>query len=543
MRVGVALLAVALALGAPRAARAQVPSSQACGEIIDKDQASRLDRASEHFLKGDELYAAGQYELAIQEYKAAYCLLPAFEPTKMIAQSYLGLVDYESALDWFELYVRLLPPNDPDRQLTANRIDRLRKLPARVSVSTEPPGAKVTLKSDQLAIEGVADAADPMKAPDGKYTLRVEKAGYEPFEREITVRIGQPYSYSFRLEQQRGTLRVSTNPGSARVFLDDKLVGVGVFSGEVPIGGHKLTVEATGRPPEVRQVEGFAEELPTVHGRLRPAPASGGWGLIGAMTTYGAVAGGSLGTAVFDQDSGGVLLLTVGAAGVSFAGGYFGAGDHIPVGRTSYIIGGTLWGAVEGIAVGSIFDPSGSGDVVSGTAVAGLTIGAVVTALSAKRLDLDAGDAALLNSGGIWGSMTGLFLWGLFDSTDELFAPFLLGGLNAGLLAGAAAGYRYDFSRGHVALIDVAGLAGAVTGLALSNAFTGNNADSAADEDTQLHFAFGGMLVGLLAGAVVTRNMDVDRAPTELGAARLMPTVVVAPSGRSVVGLGTGWRF
>jgi hypothetical protein len=92
--------------------------------------------------------------------------------------------------------------------------------------------------------------------------------------------------------------------------------------------------------------------------------------------------------------------------------------------------------------------------------------------------------------------------------------------MNTGLLAGATLAYRYEYTRGHLALIDVAGLGGAVTGVVLASPF--KDSTGIGSSDTPLHFAFAGMIIGLVTGAVLTRDMDVEKLPSAL--AHAVPT-------------------
>jgi hypothetical protein len=519
MRLAYALAAL-LTLALPGAAWAQEDGPEIhCGEVIDADPATVRERAIEHFNRARVLYLDGQYEACIPEYISSYCLLPNSAAAYNLANAYLFLVDYEEGLRWMKLYVRIAGPDEEhDRQVAANRIDRIRKLPARVSVSTQPPYANITLQSDEGEIKGRADDKEPLKAPSGSYTLRVAMDGYEPIEQKIELRIGQPYTYSFRLNELKGAVRITTDPLSARIFVDDKLVAVGTYVGQLALGSHKVTVEAEGRAPGSRDLDVTAVGTNTLFVQLPPPAKSGRWELLSAMTVFGAASGAGLGSTVFSQDSAGASLITVGAGAVAFAGGYFGVSEHIPVGHTSWIIGGSAWGSAEGALIANLFTENTS--IVGSVAFAGLISGALASSLTLKQFDPSAGDAAFINSGGLWGGVGGLMLWALFRQDGETgsqhFPAFVLAGMNTGLLAGATLAYRYEYSRGHLALIDVGGLAGAVTGVVLASPFQDS---SFGNDDTPLHFAFGGMILGLVTGAILTRDMDVEKLPTTLTAA------------------------
>jgi PEGA domain len=521
-RLLLVMVAVCLLLPRPAWAEDQYEGpTYACPEPIDSNEATLTARAREHYERATELYERGEYEAAIREFTAVYCLIGLDSAAFSIALSYVNLVDYENALRWYWQFVRTT--KDPAKRASAaNRIDRIRKLPARVSVSTQPPGARVTLTSDQEKIEGRADDKEPLRVQAGTYTLRVTMDGFETAEQQITVKIGQPYSYSFRLNEQQGAVRITTNPLNARIFVDDRLVAVGTYVADLPIGRHKVSVEAEGRKPKVQDIEVDEIGTTTVFIKLAPPLRSGRWELISGMTALGAASGGGLGATVFAQNRTGASLTTAGAAGLAFAGGYLGVRENIPVGHTSWIIGGAVWGAVEGATLAVSFSDDDS--VVSSSAFAGLITGVVASTLSVKRVDPSAGDSALINSGGLWGSVGGVMLWTLFRNDengnigrDRDLGPFVLAGLNTGLLAGVSLAYRYEYTRGHIALIDLAGLGGMLTGAALYQPFT--QATDVGTADTPLHFVFGGMLLGLVTGAWLTQNMDVEKVPAAVTAA------------------------
>lgn len=541
------VLAVVVGLAglAPAAAQNQAarPSSDCAPPGDDVAPEALGPRAGEHFVRGSQLYYDGQYEQAIVETKAAFCLKPHHDAAQQIALCYLALVDYEQAIAWFEEYIRILPEDrGKDRQSAQNRINRLRKLPARLSVSTEPAGARVRVEGPAGTIIFQGNAAEPTKLEAGTYRLHVELPGYEPIDTELALRIGQPYTYSYRLEERRGLLRVTTDPLSARIFIDNRLVAVGRFFDKLPVGQHEVVVEAEGRKPETRTVSVSSDRTEAVHVDLPAPPQSGRWEIVGASSLIGGLSGGALGGLVFDAGSSGSTIFTVGGLALGFAGAYFGAGERIPVGWTSTIIGGAVWGAGEGLALSWLFTNQDQGDTRASFAVAGMIGGTVASAIVARRLDLSAGDAAIVNSGGLWGTTISVILYSLFDLDDSDFGPFMLVGMNVGLLAGGAFAARTHYSRGHVALIDLAGVGGAVVGLALSQAALDNGTQSD-DDDTKLHFTLAGTGLGLVIGGFLTRDMDEEAPERGFQAASLRLLLARDSDGQAVQLLGLGGTF
>ncbi len=525
----------------------RTPEVNACRAPTDVAPAELRARASEHYQRGNTLYVQGDYDGAIEEFVAAYCDAPHYEMLKNIAQSFERELDYGKAVAYLSRYILEMPKDDPalaeQMEQISFRVQVLSNLPARVRVATVPPGARITLVGETgVNARGVAGDRKPLEVRKGSYELRVELEGYEPISEKIEVEIGQPYSYYFRLEPKRGTMRVIADPSGARIFVDKKLVGIGTYTERVPIGVHSVTVEADGRKPGGRRIEVTADRTSTVTIRLPHPARSGRRQLLVASTLSGSLFAGGAMTTVFDDPRLGALGGLLGL-GIGFGGGYYGVPSDIPVGQSSYIIGSTFIGAGEGLALSYFLacDPQVTGDarcnqIVGGATVAAGVAGLLWGAITADNFDLDAGDAALVNSGAQWGTVGGLLFVGAFDNDRRLYAPLGFAGLNLGLVAGSLLARRLDVSRGHVALIDLSGLAGMIAGVALVDVIQPGQRS-----DRLPHFALLGMTAGLITGGFLTRNMDEPAAPVRAVA----PAVSGArdASGRLTPVFGMSARF
>lgn len=495
-----------------------------CKRDATTDVGARRANASEHYSRGNTLYIQGDYEGAIEEFVAAYCDAPHYEMLKNIAQSYERLLEFEKAVAYLSRYILEIPKGDRDDALeleiekTSYRVQVLSNLPARVQVATVPPGAQVTL-TGETGINAQATAGDKIKVRKGTYELKIEHEGFEPIVETIEVEIGQPYSYYFRLEPKKGTLRVITDPPNARIFIDRRLVGIGNYVERLAIGEHEVTVESDNREPATRKVEITDGRTANLTIKLDKEPASGRRQLLVASTLGGGLFGSAtfatvFGEGGFEASLGGLLGL-----GIGFGGGYFGVPRDISVGRSSYVIGTTVMGAVEGAALAhwifcdtsvSLEDDENSrcGEIVGGATIASGVGGLLFGAITADTFDLDAGDAALVNSGGQWGTVGGLLFVAAFGNERRLLSPLTLAGLNLGAVAGGLIARRFDMSRGHVALIDLAGLAGMIAGVATVDVIQPGERSERVP-----HFALLGMTAGLITGAYLTRNMDEPASP------------------------------
>jgi len=516
-----------------------------CVEQGDIEEDLLRRRAADHYDRGLVLYEEGDYARSIEEFVASYCDKPHPNAFYNIAQAYERLLDYETAVAYFERYILEVSEAAPNRKRAGIRVEVLKGRPAQIRVATQPPGASVTLSGETgVTAKALANGSDPLLVEAGRYEMRIERTGYEPVTREIIARIGQPYSFFFSLEPRRGNVRVTASPGGSRIFVNKRLVGVGSYVETIPIGRYKLVVEAKGREPIETEIEVVADkpveynvvlESPSKSGRTTLLWASGlGLGIAsnailgvadeeGAAGTFGALLGGT----------------------VAFGGAYFGIPEEVTRAQAWYIIGTTLTGAAEGARVTSYFscnptetsegtiEESCSSDAIGGGALAGAVGGLVVGSVTAD-FKLTSGDVALLNSAAIWGFNSGLLLLSIFDTDERIRDPMLFAGLNIGLVTGATLVARSDVSLGRVALIDLSGLAGLVGGFALGEAVGGQL-------ERRNHFTLFGAAAGLVAGTFLTRYYDEDSSGP--GTVKPALSAVRDASGKASLTFGSEFSF
>ena len=477
----------------------------------------------ERYQRGSVLHVQGDYEAAVDELISAYCLAPQVSGSMLvdIAQSYERMVQYEKAVAYFERYVLTLAEDTDERRAITTRIQVLRQLKSTVTVATEPRGASVVIANDAGPVATERDG-ERLSVIAGEYTLVVEKPGYEPVQQPLVVGIGQPYSFSFRLQPKRGELRVQTVPGDARIYVDDRFEGLGSFREQIEIGTHEVRVEAKGFLSRSQKVEILPDATEQLGISLDRPPTSGKTQLVIAASVAGTIIGAAAVGGSTDDPTfgtlGGLAGLAVGGAGTHFL--Y----DDIELGSSNYIITTSLIGAIEGAGVGLLATDNSDAGWVGG--LVGTGVGAAFALATAPRFKYSVGDAALLNSGAAWGLVSGLWFTQVFHADTRVGAAMVLGGTNLGVVGGVLLGRQLEYSRRHVVFIDLSGLAGIATGLAVHSAYVGNEEDAMVERsEQQAHFALAGMAVGLAAGAFLTRNLDAPKLP------RLQPQVGPAPDG------------
>jgi hypothetical protein len=510
-----------------------------------------LQIGAEHFDRGELLYVQGDYRGAVDELVAAYCIRPFYSILKDIGQAYERELEYEKAIAYFERFVLAVPRDahraatcDPDPQdekkNVGARIQVLQKLRAKIRVETDPPGARVTLGND-AGIAGSMSAGRELEVDGGHYVMTIEQAGYHSRTREIDVEIGKPYTFFERLDPVKGRLHVRIVPGDARVYLDRRAVGAGAYDGELEARTYQLVAEAPGRQSITRSVDVVPDRDTSVSFELPPAQQEGRAELL----VYGALASaGAASTFAADSVSIGPDAI-FGAAGL-VAGGlvlYFALPEHVAEGTSSLAITSSVVGGAVALGAEALANPSGK-DVPLPLVGVGLLVGGGVGYYAGNRFHVSPGDAAIINSGVVWGGVAAGLLAVSFTSTLSVSAQRQLGGGIAlsGVAFGSVGGVllqRYfTISRVHAALIDAGGLVGGLAGLAALQVYIrAGNLVTTNDERTA-NFALAGMVGGLVAAGVLTRHLDepdVAVSPA-FGAA-------TAANGRTLPTLGVSGTF
>ncbi|MCG8424586.1 MAG: PEGA domain-containing protein [Proteobacteria bacterium] len=527
----------------PLAQTSDTHEIDSCKSTLASRSKGNEARAYEHYQRGLKLYEQGDYEAAIEEFVRAYCHKPSATVLRDIAQSFERLVQYEKAVAYLERYILENPDSQrEERRVQSGRVQVLRNLPARVHIATDPAHAEVTLISTSgVRLVGFSNAAEPMRVPRGTYAMTIELAGYETIKETIHVQIGQPYSYYYQLEPKKGTLRVVAVPATARIFVDKREVALGTYVDQLPVGEYTIRAEVDGRLAQTRTIEIIAGGQKNATFDLKRKPRSGRSELLISAAVGGLGFGSGTFSTIFGDDT---LLGTIGGIvglGLGFGSAYIAVPSDIPVGHSSYIIGSSLIGMAEAGLV-SAFISCGTGggcnqSLIVGTTLAGGTAGLLVSSLTADQINIDAGDAAIINSGALWGSISGALFWVVFGSNDLLDKPLIFGGLNLGLLTGALLAKRYRVSRSHVALIDLSGLLGLVVGASFVD--VADLSDSIGERVP--NFALLGMSIGLLTGAYFTRHMD--EPPKSLNLVSPSVGATTDASGKAALTLGLQGRF
>ncbi len=502
-----------------RAGVAALVAALACAPGVARADDSEVE-VSRHYESGQRLYENGSYDEAIAEYDKAYALKPHPNVLYNIAQSYERLLDYAQSVEYFERFLREAPPSAPERVVVQNRLRALRNLPARISVTTIPEHVRATVEAP--GVHQSAETPALFKVPAGEYQIALEQPGWEPERHTVRAELGQPYFYQYQLKRSTSMVAIFTRPRGARVFIDDRLLGDTPFAQTVEVGRHKLLLEHPDYPWHREELDvqpGFPLKREI---KLSRPVRSGRTELVLWSMVYGGTAGPLLVATFSSQEfmrSPAGLAVTLGASaagiGAGFIASFLPTRDGIKVGHSSLIIGGGAWGTSVGTALA--FATGVPDQYITGLALLGGAIGHATGILVSHWKDVMPGTAAIMNSGGFWGTATGALLaQAIFTNPSrEQWGWFLLGGTSIGVLTGSLVAWKIDISRGHVLLVDVGGVAGGGLGLALGYAIGATSKNETNNWQAASRYALGGAAVGLLTAAVLARGYKGDLPPVE----------------------------
>ncbi len=202
---------------------------------------------------GKKAFARGDYDAAIQEFKAGFEIKPTSAVLFNIAKSYERLARYEEAIDFYKQYLDL-DPNSPDRADVEEQIRRLQKSIRErfqeLSVSSNPPGADIYLDDRNTGLQGQTNFR--FKTQPGPHTLYLDLNGYEPVKRDFVMPDDKPLALEFELKKLEnvGYLTINVNVDGARIFIDGAIVGLSPYKQQKALtaGEHQVQIEARGYP-------------------------------------------------------------------------------------------------------------------------------------------------------------------------------------------------------------------------------------------------------------------------------------------------------
>ena len=140
---------------------------------------------------------------------------------------------------------------EPTRNVSGETAPLSSPVPAAVSITTQPPGAQVTIDNRS---ESSCHSPCNTVLPPGRHTLTAELKGFDVARRIFTV--PDERQLTVMMSQSMGVLFVTTEPSGSTVTVDGKQYGATPLTLRLPIGPHQLVVaNGAGRHEENVQIE------------------------------------------------------------------------------------------------------------------------------------------------------------------------------------------------------------------------------------------------------------------------------------------------
>lgn len=214
----------------------------------DRDQAREAARAE--FAAGQAADRRRDWQVAIEHYMRAYDLAPHPFALHNIGYAYEQLGQLREAARFYDRYVRDAP--DPaDRARVERHVAALRARPAKLTVRSSPPGARVTIDG---RLAGVTPYAGVV--PGGRHRVEVGGEGERDRQvRDLTAEFAEPIALAFELRGADGTLVVTGSPPGAAVRVDGAHVGLLPAAVNVASGTRRVQVTSAGYAPYEAEVE------------------------------------------------------------------------------------------------------------------------------------------------------------------------------------------------------------------------------------------------------------------------------------------------
>ena len=169
-------------------------------EDADSAPEARQSRAAELADEGFRALEARAWETAARRLEASYGLSADPELLPPLARALERLGQHAAAAERLERYLEEAEGLEAETRVSLGlELRSLRRRVARVTVGTEPPGARVSLDGRELG----ATPLEPFVLDHGTYRLEARLEGYADVGRELAVAGGMAVDVLLRLEPVR----------------------------------------------------------------------------------------------------------------------------------------------------------------------------------------------------------------------------------------------------------------------------------------------------------------------------------------------------
>jgi hypothetical protein len=175
-----------------------VPAASAESASPPGDDAS-IERARSHFQRGVGFYEERNYDGALAEFSRAQELLPNYRVLYNLAQTQVERHDYVDAIRLFGEYLDQGGAEVPAarREATERERENLLERVASIQIESDVEGAELWVDG---RLRGIVPSSHTLRLNAGMANVRLEKPGYEPASRQLSIVGGDSMVLQMRLE-------------------------------------------------------------------------------------------------------------------------------------------------------------------------------------------------------------------------------------------------------------------------------------------------------------------------------------------------------
>jgi hypothetical protein len=176
---------------------------------------TRVRRAQSHFRSGVDLYEERNYDGALAEFFRAHELVPNYRVLYNLAQTQAERHDYVDAIRLFDEYLEHggseIPA--PRRAATEEERDSLLERVASVRIESNVEGAELWVEG---RARGLVPKSHTLQLNAGMADVRLEKPGYEPASRQLSIVGGDSVVVQMRLARRTAAEAVARPSGASK---------------------------------------------------------------------------------------------------------------------------------------------------------------------------------------------------------------------------------------------------------------------------------------------------------------------------------------
>jgi hypothetical protein len=235
--------------------------SEPVSTTANDPKAAARDEAQRRFARGlDMAQRARDWTGALAEFLASRELYPTRSATRNAAIALRELRRYAEAYTLYHKLLTEFAADMPADQLQAARreLEQYERLAGKLDLRAAEPGALLVVDGEPI---GMLPLSKPLVVDPGRHTLRITKAGFEPFELRVSLAGGELRRVDAKLVRlaPTGELVVMEQAGAAlNVVIDGVVVGVAPWRGKLAPGVHSIWLQGVsklGTAPSAAQVE------------------------------------------------------------------------------------------------------------------------------------------------------------------------------------------------------------------------------------------------------------------------------------------------